>query len=183
MNINKAILDLSNMIRKLWEQHGAWTRMTITSLVFDLPDVDLVTSRLLRNPIDFGNMLRAFYGDKVASKFSDLLTSHLVIAAQLVKAAKAGDNKTASDAEKKWYANADEIATLLGSINPYWSKESWRAMLHKHLQLVKTEAVSMLTKNYAAGINVYDEIENQALGMADVMTEGIIRQFPGNFAE
>ncbi|GIM28855.1 hypothetical protein CPJCM30710_15210 [Clostridium polyendosporum] len=181
--INKTEVYLTNTIRMLWEQHGAWTRMAITSLALDLPDVDLVIERLLRNPVDFENALRPFYGDKIASKFSDLLKSHLVIAAELVKASKVGDNKVASDTEKKWYDNANEIAVFLGRINPYWSQEDWRIMLHKHLALVKAEAVAMLTKNYAAGIAVYDEIENQALEMADVMAEGIIKQFPEIFKE
>lgn len=180
---NKSILELSNTFRELWEQHGAWTRMTIMSLVFGLPDVDLVTQRLLQNPVDFGNALKEFYGDEVGSRFSELLKDHLVIAAELVKAAKAGDNKTAADAEKRWYDNADAIAAFLAKINPNWSEEDWRMMLHKHLMLVKAEAVSMLTKNYGEGIKVYDELENQALDMADEMTQGIVNQFPDRFIE
>jgi hypothetical protein len=180
---NESALELSNTFRELWEQHGAWTRMTIISMVFSLPDVDLVTKRLLRNPDDLANVLKLYYGESNASKFSTLLKDHLVTAAQLVKAAKAGDNKTAADAEKRWYANADEIAAFLASINPSWSQEEWKMMLHEHLRLVKAEAVSMLTKNYQAGIDVYDELEIQALEMADVMTEGIITQFPNRFIE
>jgi hypothetical protein len=181
MKITKSEVDLMNNIRMLWEQHGAWTRMAINSMVFGLPDEELVTSRLLQNPVDFAKALKFFYGDKIASKFSDLLKSHLVIAAQIVKASKAGDNKSAIAAEKKWYENADEISTFLAYINPYWSKESWKAMLHEHLALVKAEAVALLTKDYAAGIKVYDKIESQALEMADMMAEGIIKQFPDSF--
>ena len=170
-------LDLMNTMRMLWEQHGAWTRMAIISMVFGLPDEDVTINRLLQNPVDFDNALTPFYGEKTAKKFSDLLRDHLVIAAQLVKAAKAGNNKLAMIAEKKWYENADEIAIFLSSINPYWSKESWMSMLHEHLALVKAEAVAMLTKDYAADVQVYDKIEAQALKMADMMSEGIIRQF------
>lgn len=177
MKITKVELDLMNTMRMLWEQHGVWTRMAITSMVFGLPDEEMVVNRLLQNPVDFANTLKFFYGDEIASKFSDLLKSHLVIASQLVKAAKAGDNKSATEAEKKWYENADEIAVFLSYINPYWSRESWKAMLHEHLALVKAEAVAMLTKDYAAGIKVYDKIESQALEMADMMAEGIIKQF------
>ncbi len=54
-------------------------------------------------------------------------------------------------------------------------------MLFEHLALTKTEAVSRLTGDYETNIAIYDEIETQALGMADVMTEGIVRQFPRKF--
>ena len=145
--ISKAELDLSNVMRMLWEQHIAWTRMTLISIIKDLPDVDFVTNRLLRNPIDFERVLEVFYGYEIASQFSDLFKSHLVIAAQLVKAAKAGDNKGSADAEKRWYANADEIALFLSRINPYWSQENWKTMLYEHLRMTKSETVNILTNN------------------------------------
>lgn len=151
------------------------------SIVSGSPDTDLVVNRLLRNPVDFARALMPYYGQATAAKFGNLLRDHLVIASELVKAAKAGDNKTAADAEKRWYANADQIALLLSQINPNWSQEEWRKMLHTHLALVKAEAVDLLNKNYAAGIAVYDEIEKQALEMADVMSRGIIKQFPNAF--
>ena len=144
--------------------------------------MDLVTSRLLQNPKDFEEALKPFYGNKIASSFADLFTNHLVIAAQLVKAAKAGDSNAAKDAEKRWYSNADKIAAFLAGINPYWSQDKWKRMLYEHLAMTKSEAVYMLTKNYGAGITEYDKIEKQALKMADVMAYGIIKQFPDIFA-
>lgn len=183
MVISIAEANLNNHLRMLWEQHVFWTRLTILSLVFDLPDVDLVTNRLLQNPKDFEALLKPLYGNTVASEFSNLFTNHLVIAAELVKAAKAGDNTAAADAEKRWYANADEIAAFLASINPYWSQDDWKSMLYEHLALTKTEAVDMLSRNYSDGISTFDEIERQALEMADVMTNGIVNQFPDLFID
>ncbi|MFL0197747.1 acetylglutamate kinase [Clostridium sp. WILCCON 0269] len=179
--ITKSEVDLINTLRMLWEQHIVWTRITIISILAGLPDVNLVTQRLLRNPVDFEKALKPFYGDRIASQFRDLLKSHLIIAAELVKAAKAGNNQAAANAEKRWYANADEIANFLGRINPYWSQGDWQTMLHEHLKLTKSEAVDILTGNYAEGIKLYDEIEKQALKMADVMAKGIIKQFPRKF--
>lgn len=150
-------------------------------MAFDLPDVDLVTNRLLRNPEDFEALLRPLYGERIASGFADLLTSHLVIAAELVNAAKEGDSEAAAEAEARWYENADEIAAFLGSINPYWSAQQWRNMLYDHLALTKAEAVSILTGNYEESIALFDQIERQALGMADLMTAGIVQQFPNIF--
>lgn len=90
---------------------------------------------------------------------------------------------TAAEYEKKWYKNADEIAAFLGSINPFWSEEEWRKMMHEHLMLVNSKAVDILSGNYAAGIAVYDEIERQTLRMADMISKGIFNQFPNEFAE
>jgi len=173
----KAQVDLRNHLRMLWEQHDVWTWSTIISLVFSLPITDAVVARLLRNPVDFEHALQPYYGARIAAAFRDLLREHLVIAADLVKAAKAGDNKAAAEAERKWYANADAIAVFLGNINPFWSQEQWRRMMFRHLELVKAEAVNMLTGRYEASIAAYDENEIHTLEMADIMAEGIIKQF------
>lgn len=181
IEISQAQADLKCQLHMLWEQHVFWTRLTILSIVFSLPDAEPVTKRLLQNPKDFESLLRPLYGTAIASKFADLFTNHLIIAAELVKAAKAGNTNAAASAEKRWYANADEIAAFLASINPYWSEDNWRTMLHEHLALTKAEAVNMLTQKYSDSISVMDKIEQQALGMANVMADGIVRQFPMNF--
>lgn len=50
-------------------------------------------------------------------------------------------------------------------------------MLYEHLKMTKAEAVDMITKDYQAGINEYDKIEEQALPMSDVIASGIVKQF------
>lgn len=174
-------VGLMNSMRMLWEQHVAWTRMTIISIAHNLPDLDFTLKRLLRNPKDFEALLRHFYGEEKARQFAVLLKAHLVIAGDLVKAAKAGDSRAAARLEADWYKNADEIAAFLHSINPYWSEEEFKTMLHKHLALVKDEAVARLSGRYARDIAVYDENEQQVLDMADAMTAGIVEQFPDLF--
>lgn len=179
--ISAAELELNNHIRSLWEQHVFWTRLTIISMVHDLPDVRLVTNRLLRNPIDFQMVLEPLYGRRIAGMFAALLTDHLVIAAELVDAAIKGDTARAADAERRWYVNADKIAAFLAKINPHWSEEEWRAMLHEHLALTKSEVVDMIGGDFASSIAIFDQTEAQALEMADLMVRGIVEQFPSRF--
>lgn len=173
---NEAV-QLRDCFRLLWEQHVYWTRMVILGIAFDSPDLEASTNRLLRNPTDFARVFRRFYGKENASEFERLLTDHLVIAGELVKAAKAGNSKVAADAERRWYANADEIVGFLRHINPYWTVKHMRAMWHEHLKLTKDEAVAILNKDYARSIGIFDQIEKQALMMADDFSNGIICQF------
>lgn len=172
---------LSNLMRLLWEQHVYWTRLFLVSNAFGLPDMEFVTNRLLRNPKNFEAALKPFYGENIAAAFAELLTSHLTIAAELVSAAKAGDSAAVADAERRWYANANEIAAFLSSINPYWSVQEWQKMLYDHLAMTKAEAVAILTQKYEDSINIFENIEQEALVMADAMTRGLIRQFPQNY--
>ena len=179
--IRKAEVDFINMNRLLWLEHVNWTRMTIISIVFGLPDLPFVQERLLRNATDLGNCLRPFYGDQIADRYTELIKEHLVLAAELVTAAVKGDTKTAMEKEKEWYRNADDIAVFLSSINPYLEIEEVRKMFYMHLALTKYEAVCMIEKNFKEDIEVFDKIEAQALEMSDMIANAIVRQFYNQF--
>jgi len=180
-SINKKILNLNNDLRKLWEQHVFWTKLVIMSIASGSPDIQLVSERLLKNATDFQKLFTPLYGPTASEKFKELLKDHLLIAADLVNAAKKKDNASVNLIEAKWYKNADEIADFFSRINPYWDRNDMRKMLYEHLVLVKSEAVSVLTNKYEDSISLFDKIEDQALIMADMFTEGILKQFPNKF--
>lgn len=176
-----SMVKLNQNLRVLWEQHVFWTRLTVNSIVGRLSDEKETTTRLLRNPTDFAAALIPYYGLDIAHQFSRLLTDHLTIAVEVVKALQSGDTQAATDAQKRWYANADSIAEFLSRINPYWSKEVWRNMLYEHLRLLTSEVSTRLAGNYSENVALGDPIEAQALEMADLMTKGIVQQFPSAF--
>ena len=179
--LSKEEVDFKNMNRLLWEEHVNWTRMTIMSIVFKLPNLEEVQTRLLRNATDMGNSLRPFYGDKIADEYAALIKEHLVLAAELVTAAVNGDTKKAEEKEKQWYKNADDIVMFLSNVNPCINLEEMRGMFYTHLALTKQEAVYMIEKKFKEDIAVFDKIEAEALEMADAIADGIIQQFPAFF--
>lgn len=164
-------------MRVLWEQHIAWTRMAIISLVFDLPDTEFTVTRLLRNADDMGNAIKPYYGEQAGERYALLIREHLTIAADLVKAAKAGETEKAEQIERDWQRNADEITDFLSSLNPYIDKEDLRKMFYEHLSLTKLEAVCVIMKNFELEIEVCERIETAALQMSDMISDAMIRQF------
>ena len=76
--ISTAESDFLAMNRLLWMEHVNWTRMTIISIVFDLPDLPFVQQRLLRNATDLGNCLRPFYGDQIADRYAAITRCSLI---------------------------------------------------------------------------------------------------------
>jgi hypothetical protein len=174
---NEAEVHLRDCFRLLWEQHVYWTRMAILGMALNLPDSEQTTNRLLRNATDFATVFCRFYGKEIASEFGRLMRDHLVIAAELVKAAKDGNSKVAADAEKRWYANADEIVCFLNQINPCWSVKHMGSMWQEHLALTKEEAVATLSKDYEHSIETFNQIEKEALRMADDFSNAIAYQF------
>ena len=178
-------LALHDGMRKLWEDHITWTRCFIISAgtqATDLPDRDATTARLLANQTDIANAVASFYGQAAGDELEALLTEHILLAAQIIDACKAGQTATAEQAIEDWYANAHEIAVLLNRLNPRnWPTAAVEAALVQHLDLTLDEAVARLQARYEDDIAAYDAVHVQILGLADVLSTGIIRQFPGRF--
>lgn len=169
-------------MRKLWEEHVTWTRLFIISYVDGLNDTQQAEKRLLHNYNDMEDALKAYYPNAQAEKFGDLIQDHLVIAANLVAAAKTGNATGAAQYEAAWYKNADDIAAQLHSMNPNLPEAAVKDMMYMHLKLTKQEAVDRLTHNYDDDVTNYDAIHDEALQMSDAISEGIIKQFPAKFA-
>ncbi|HEX9407104.1 MAG TPA: hypothetical protein VF975_07285, partial [Thermoanaerobaculia bacterium] len=74
-----------------------------------------------------------------------------------------------------------DLATFLNGANPNWPRQAVLDMLDQHLSLTTKEAVDRLQKNYADDVPNFDAIFNQAMMMADTLTNGIIAQFPNQF--
>jgi hypothetical protein len=169
-------------MRKLWEDHITWTRLYIVSALADLPDKDVTANRLLRNQSDIGNAIKPFYGDAAGDKLTALLRDHILIAADLITGVKAGDTARSNRASARWDANADTIAEFLSGANPkQWSLGEMKSMMREHLSATTAEVVARLTKDWEGDIRAYDKVHNQILGMADMLSSGMINQFRTKF--
>jgi hypothetical protein len=173
-------------MRKLWEDHIVWTRQFIVSAATtsgSLADIAPTTDRLLANQVDIGNAIKPFYGDAAGAALTALLREHILLAADLVAAAKAGDSDAVAAKSAAWYANADEIARFLHDANPdHWGLADLEAMMKDHLDLTLEEAVARLQHRYADDIAAYDKVHAEILAMADMLSVGIVAQFPAAFA-
>ena len=172
---------LHDAMRKLWSDHVFWTRLFIVDAAAGSPQLQTTTNRLLQNQNEIGNAIVPYYGAAAGSQLSNLLRQHILIAADLVNAAKAGDQAKVADADRRWHANADEIATFLSGANPNWPKATVLNMLNQHLSLTTQEATAQLQSRWADSQTLFDQIYPQILQMADALSDGIVKQFPSRF--
>ncbi len=168
-------------MRKLWEDHVTYTAFFYTAAIHGGDDAGQLATRLLRNQDDIGNAVKPFYGEDAGNKLSALLRDHILVAADLVKAAKARDAAAQEQATKRWYANADEIAAFLSSANPNWPRQVLQDALHGHLAMTTAAVVAKLHKDTAAAIAAYDKGHEHMLMVSDVLSTGIVKQFPARF--
>jgi hypothetical protein len=165
-------------MRQLWSDHVTWTRLFIVSAAANLPEKQATTDRLLQNQTDIGAAVGTIYGKPAGDKLTALLRDHILIAADLVGAAKMGNTARVDSLNRKWQGNADDIAVFLNSANPKnWPTATLKSAMRTHL----TEATHQLKGDYAASVRDFDAIEKHILAMADILSGGIIAQFPEKF--
>ncbi len=54
-------------------------------------------------------------------------------------------------------------------------------MFYTHLQLITDQVNARIEKDWKADIAAYDKGENHMIKFADILSEGIIKQFPEKF--
>jgi hypothetical protein len=173
---------LRSDMRVLWEDHITWTRLAIISLEGGTPDTSATVARLLQNQTDIGNAVKPYYGNAAGTKLTALLREHILIAAEVLTAAKTANQAGLTSAQQRWTANANEIAALLHSANPkQWSLKMLQAMMLTHLELTTREAVAWLSGDWAGSIAAYENVHGEILAMSDMLSSGIEKQFPRRF--
>lgn len=169
-------------MRALWEEHGAWTRMVIVSFVGNLPNLPAAEQILLANQVKIGDAVKPYYGRAAGDQLTKLLKAHILGAVDVLVAARSGDPAQLSQAESAWSANGRQIADFLHAANPrFLSRAAARRMMKVHLDQVIEQAVAELKGDYAASARAYGPYIHHILGMADMISGGIVRQFPARF--
>ena len=174
-------LSLQLALRRLWADHVIWTREYVVAAIADAPDAGAVAGRLLKNQEDIGNAVVPIYGEAAGRKLTELLKEHVMIAVDLVAAAKSGEQAKFAKADAAWDRNAADIASFLAGANPNWPEKDVADLLGQHLMLTKNEAVARLKGNWEDDIEAFDQIFTEILTVADVLAAGIVKQFPTKF--
>ena len=169
-------------VRKLWADHVIWTRQYIVAAVAGTQDAEAAAGRLLKNQEDIGAAIVGFYGQAAGDQLTDLLKQHIMIAVDLVAAAKSGDDAAFATHDARWTANIGEIASFLSGANPNWPEKDVFDLLALHLKLTKDEAVARISGDWAADIKAFDDIFTEIMVVADTLHDGIVAQFPDRFA-
>ena len=113
---------LRQEMRKLWSDHVFWTRDYAAAAIADQSDQDAAAKRLLKNQEDIGNAVGQYYGTDAGAKLTNMLKEHILIAVDLIKAAKTHNDAKFQEADRKWDRNAEDIADFLTKANPNWPK-------------------------------------------------------------
>jgi uncharacterized protein YejL (UPF0352 family) len=165
-------------MRRLWEDNVIWTRVVIIDASAQLGDLQVAVQRLLRNLTEIGNLLRPFAGNLVSDQLIAALRDSQSIAMEMFNAARANDTAKLTDAKNRWLASVDAVLVVLGQMNPGLANTELRNLIRSNLDKTFSEAVSYFGGNYNQSIADYDAVILGVLRMADILSQGIVTQFP-----
>lgn len=131
---------------------------------------------------DIGNAIVPYYGQEAGDKLAELLTEHITMAVPVLQAAKDGDEATLTRVVKEWYGNAKEIGQFLNGANPEnWSIEDTEGALEMHITHTIAYSVAILKGDYSSSFGGFEEALVHMTHLGDLLTEGIVKQFPKEF--
>lgn len=169
-----SILRLNEDMRLAWLNHVYWTRMYLMSAVADNADQQAVEERLLETADEITDVFARYLPIATTRQLRNLLTEHIEIAGQIIQALKAKNMSDYDALVQEWYRNANQMAALFASHNPYFESRETRNMLLNHLDLTREEIEQQVNGEYEQSIDVFRDVEQQALAMADYFARGLL---------
>ncbi len=176
-----ATSELNSSMKRLWEEHVARTRNVMLCIVDKLPGTDEAINRLHQNKIEIGNAIKPYYGTAAGEQLTALLETHITILLEVFHAAQAGNTEAISEANKRWFSNADLITEFLCTTNPYLQETDMKIIMKDLLLLTNDQTNQRIKKDYTADIVAYDKAQTEITKLADIFSKGIVQQFPEKF--
>lgn len=177
MNYTCDAIKLKLHMRKLWTDHAIFTKQLIVDLLDNLPSTDYTIDRLIRSQEQTGNCFRPFFGEVAADNLVALLKEHVTIMTDLFKSIKTGNTTDATILEDQCTTGIENISTLLGTINRYYSIDELSDIFKTCTILTKYQFIARMNSDYNAEIMYFDMGLNHILRISDCLTNGLIENF------
>jgi hypothetical protein len=158
-------------MHRLWFDHVDRTNIFILSALRKAADTSVQAAHLHENQDQIAAALGKYYGPATRAAAAKLLHEHIDIAGRLVVAHR--DRRPTAALTAAWYRNADEISALLSRANRRWPYPAMRAMMRAHLDATAAYLAALLGRDWARAVRLHDRVVDQAIHMADALTDGI----------
>lgn len=180
--------------RTLWTKYALGLVNLGVAEVNDIPNVKLIESRMLETAVSVGDFFTPYYGVNAGSQIGNYLTSIFKIGIDLMQSVKVG--KDVEPYKIVWQPVIIEFARYLNQLNPaQWPIETLVEMFTKMTEYWTASIVARFNGDYIAGKIAIDGLNKVVVtgianhfnkgyqSIADLLSRGIISQYPAQFTE
>lgn len=173
---------LKTNLRRLWSEHGVYTRLAIMAHISNDPQLDFVSRRLLVNQEDIGAAISAKLGKENGDRLALLLKEHIALLVATLNVAKNEGNGVGYSFDKDAVKNAvvllrkngDDVCDHLNRINKRWSLDDLRKHMTAHLDKTLREADLRAKRDHSEDIRNFDEILVDLYAFSDYLHKGMV---------
>lgn len=169
--------QLQENLRTVWQLYADLVRLVIISIIDETGDEEENIRRLMEMPQYTAGLFEEYYGASVGNIIRSLLINHLLIIPQLVHAVVDQQSVQLNQLNAEWHSNADTLAVIFSSINPYLNEQEIKDMFYNLIDELIDAILFRIDDDYTEGTDAFADAERQALMIADYLSNGIIRQF------
>ena len=166
-------MNLIFRARLLWRNTATWTRSYLASAYAGV-DTQEVSNKLYNSNLEYGNVLKLFFGDKITDDYINLLNDYVRIYQAYFQALMEGDQAKAEMFQKQLYENIDKRAANLANVNPFWQEVELKNLLYTFTELLIDEAKTFISQDYHKNVDIFDRLLSHSTTIGDYFSEGLL---------
>lgn len=167
-------VKINQDLRMIATDHNIWTWAHILRKVENLPDLQQVSERQLRNSYDTAQFFSQFAGRDKAFEIEKLYQDHILLGSRVIDDLYRGDYEALNRDRELWNINGEELARSFASASPVLSYDIVLNHVLNHNRMVEELARLRINKQYDDAILTFDHMVNDDLDLADYLSYGII---------
>jgi hypothetical protein len=173
--------ELKAELNRLWVDNAVYTRLSILCLTDRLPGTEETLARLMQNQEDMGVSFSTYYGRDKGDEFCQLIASNTSLIVRIIRSKNTGSTQDLEDAQKRLASNYNDILNYLVKVNPYLKRKELEAKLTSIVLLTNKQIDLRLSTDYDLDIQNFDQLLTESIEFSNILSEGIIKQFPKRF--
>ena len=164
--------------RTVWSDQVVRGREYVAAAFAGDRSARVALDRLERTQEAIGQTIKPYYGETAGNGLTTALKLQLGLTSELIQAVKTGNLEQKEKLERRLHENSNAIARFLAGLNPHWSPTELESMFNRTVELSVDEIVARKDGRSDGDERDLDSSLSQARRLADVISDGIVRQFP-----
>jgi hypothetical protein len=167
---------LKAALRLLFSDHAFYTRLVIENLLSNLPEIDVLIQRLMKNQEDIGDALASYTSKDIGARLTVLLKEHINCAATVLKNLKIQSPELPKSIDKA-LENSKKVAEYISSLDPnIFNYDKFKKEFDQHNQHVVDMGKLYYEKKWQAGVDLYDKYYRHMMMFSDMISDGLERK-------
>jgi hypothetical protein len=164
--------------RTVWSDQVVSTRRYVAAAFAGDRSARVALDRTERIQEAIGQTIKPYYGETAGDGLTTMLKLQLGLTSELIQAVKTGNLEQKEELERRLHENSNATARFLASLNPHWSPTELESMFNRYVELSVDEIVARKDGRFDGDERALEGSLSQARQLADVISDGIVRQFP-----